>query len=157
MVWRGSTSYQERFFAALVYLLPILAALPFGIPLLGQLPFLAIIYQLLGPLFAITNTGYTGLIIFFVLYLAVVRNEKIHHFIRFNTMQAMLLDILATLFSFALSLFQPLLFSQLLIQTVYSVIFLGIVGSSIYAIVQSILGRYAEIPTISNAAYSQVP
>ncbi|MGL5878515.1 MAG: Tic20 family protein, partial [Xenococcaceae cyanobacterium] len=34
--------------------------------------------------------------------------------------------------------------------------FLGTLAASFYSIVQSILGRYAEIPTLSDAAYSQV-
>jgi len=46
--------------------------------------------------------------------------------------------------------------TNLLAQTLNNVIFIGSLAACLYSIVQSILGRYAEIPTISDAAYSQV-
>jgi len=35
-------------------------------------------------------------------------------------------------------------------------VFLGAIAAIIYSIVQSVLGRYAEIPTLSEAVYMQV-
>ena len=46
--------------------------------------------------------------------------------------------------------------SGLLIETFYSLIFLGGLIASYYSMFQSTLGRYAEIPTISEAAYSRI-
>ena len=109
MAWRGSTSVTDRIFASLPYVLPIISALPFGTFLLRQFPALGIILIPLQPfLFIYKIMGpFAGIIIFFLLFLLVVRNEKIIHFIRFNTMQAILLDILLVLFSL---LFDILLF-----------------------------------------------
>lgn len=45
-----------------------------------------------GPFTSIYFSSQFGpLIIFFVLFLAVVRNQRLHHFVRFNTMQVGLL------------------------------------------------------------------
>jgi hypothetical protein len=36
------------------------------------------------------------------------------------------------------------------------VVFLGVVAAVVYSVIQSAMGRYAEIPTISDAVYMQV-
>lgn len=156
MTWRGSTTVQDRIFATLPYLLPLFYALPFGRFLLGQFPFLQIILVPLTPLIVIQNSiPFAGLILFFVLYLAVVRNERIPHFIRFNTMQAILLDILLVLCTFAMNILGRGL-GNLLVETLSNVLFLGTLVICGYSMVQSLLGRYAEIPTLSEAVYAQV-
>lgn len=156
MTWRGSTTVQERIFAALPYLLPLLYALPFGMFLLRQFPVLNVILVPLTPLIVIQGTiPFAGLIIFFVLFLAVVRNERIAHFIRFNTMQAILLDILLVLCGFAISILGRGL-GEFVLETLSNVIFLGTLAACGYGIVQSLMGRYAEIPTLSEAVYAQV-
>lgn len=40
---------------------------------------------------------FVPLLIFFFVFLVVVRNKKLHHFVRFNAMQAMMCDILVML------------------------------------------------------------
>jgi hypothetical protein len=157
MTWRGSTTVKDRIFAALPYMLPLLYALPFGDFLLKQFPVLNIILVPLSPLIFIQSTiPFAGLILFFVLFLAVVRNERIAHFIRFNTMQAILLDILLVLCSFAMRILAGGLGANFFLETLSNVIFLGTLAACGYGIVQSLLGRYAEIPTLSEAVYAQV-
>ena len=41
-------------------------------------------------------------------------------------------------------------------QTLYTTIFLGIVAAVVYSITQSLMGKYAEIPAISDAVHMQV-
>lgn len=156
MTWRGSTTPSDRLFACLPYLLPLLVSLRFGIPFFNQFPVLQPLLLPLLPLLPLTG-GILGLVIFFALFLLVVRNENISHFIRFNTMQAILLDILLVLCSIVTDLvLQPVLGGGLFLETIYNVIFLGTVAAVIYSIVQSALGRYAEIPTLSDAVHMQV-
>jgi uncharacterized membrane protein len=99
---------------------------------------------------------FAGLVVFFLLFLLVVRNERIAHFIRFNAMQAILIDIALVLCSLALEILLPALGTNLLIQTLFNVIFLATVIACGYSVVQSLLGRYPELPGISEAVYSQV-
>lgn len=96
MAWRGSTTVKDRIFACLPYLLPLVSAIPFGSFLFQQFPALQVMLIPLTPvLFVYQALGsWGGIIIFFLLFLLVVRNERIVHFIRFNAMQAILLDIL---------------------------------------------------------------
>jgi len=144
MTWRGSTDTKDRIFAALVYLLPLYSAFAFGIFIFQQIPFLgAALAIALYPLaFLYSSLGSFGsLIIFFVLFFAVVRNPRISHFIRFNTMQAILIEILVYLLGLVLGFVARGLGANLVV---------------VYSIIQSVIGKYADIPTISEAAYSQV-
>ncbi|GBL11845.1 Tic20 family protein [Microcystis aeruginosa] len=159
MTWRGSTDTKDRIFAALVYLLPLYSAFAFGIFIFQQIPFLgAALAIALYPLaFLYSSLGSFGsLIVFFVLFFAVVRNPRISHFIRFNTMQAILIDILVYLLGLALGFVSRGLGANLLVETLFNVVFLGAFAACVYSIIQSVIGKYADIPTISEAAYSQV-
>jgi uncharacterized membrane protein len=111
----------------------------------------------LTPLFLINRIPFGGLILFFVLFAAGVRNPRISHFIRFNTMQSILIDILLILIGLVSNILLGGLGTSLLTETLYNAIFLGTLVACGYGIVQSSTGKYAEIPAISEAAYSQVP
>ncbi|HAC62618.1 MAG TPA: hypothetical protein DCF68_03540, partial [Cyanothece sp. UBA12306] len=97
-------------------------------------------------------------LVFMILFLGVVRNDRISHFIRYNAMQTILIGILLSLIQLLMEwvLLRALGGGGLLIETLYNVVFLGGIAASYYSMIQSALGRYAEIPTISEAAYSQV-
>jgi len=157
MSWRGSTTVRDRIFAILPYLLPLISAVGFGAFLLKQFPALQVLLVLLEPVMIVYGLlgEYGELIVFFALFLLVVRNEKINHFIRFNTMQALLLEIVAYLCSIILRIvaLPGIVFA---IQTLSTTIFLGIVAAIVYSVAQSLMGRYAEIPAISEAVYTQV-
>ncbi len=156
MSWRGSVTPQDRVFASLPYLLPLIDVLPFGVFLFRQFPSILVLFLPLQPLIIINSFPFAGLIIFFVLYLAVVRNENISHFIRFNTLQAILLDIVLVLCSMLRGILLPGLGQNLLTETLMNVVFLGAIAACVYSVVQSLLGRYAEIPALSEAVYTQV-
>jgi hypothetical protein len=72
-------------------------------------------------------------------------------------MQALLLDILLILMGLFLGILQPVLgTSSLIVSTLMNLVFLAIVAACGYSMVRSLLGHYAEIPTLSEAAYAQV-
>lgn len=157
MTWRGSTTVADKIFASLPYLLPLIDGLEFGRFLFQQFPVLQVILLPLLPLLQLyASIPFAGLIIFFALYFLVVRNERIAHFIRFNTMQAILIDIVLILCSLIVRILQQALRGGFIVETLYNMIFLGVLAACIYSIVQSLLGRYAEIPTISDAVHMQV-
>ncbi|QYO62178.1 Tic20 family protein [Leptolyngbya sp. 7M] len=157
MTWRGSTTPQDRLFACLVYLLPLLDGLRFAAPFFQQFPALLPILIPFQPLMALYNFPFAAFIIFILLFMLVVRNDNISHFVRFNTLQAILLGIVLSLCSLVMGfILQPALQGGLILETLFNVIFLGTVAAVVYAVVQSALGRYAEIPTISDAVYMQV-
>lgn len=157
MTWRGSTIVSDRIFACLPYLLPLVEGVALGGFLFAQFPILNIVFLpvlLLSGIYQ--DIPFAGIIIFFALFLLVVRNEKISHFIRFNTMQAILIDIVIFLCSLVLRSVPVVPGTIFAIQTLASILFVGIVAAVVYSVFQSLSGRYAEIPTLSEAVYMQV-
>jgi uncharacterized membrane protein len=158
MTWHGSTDGKDRLFGALIYLLPLFDTYQLGDFVYSLFPLLGVVLGYLtspiGFIYA-SMGGFGSLIVFFVLYLAVVRNTRISHFIRFNAMQALLIDILLYLCTILLGIIGNV-GANLILQTLVNVVFIGGLAACSYAIFQSLLGKYADIPTISDAAYSQV-
>lgn len=152
----SSVSGRDRFFGSLPYLIPLIYVFPYSLSLLKQLPFLTLLYAPLAPVMQLLAIPFMDLILFFVLFLAVVRNPRVPHFIRLNAMQAILIDILL----FLVGLLAGFLLNglpALLGETLQNIIFLGTLSLCIYGIVQSVRGQIADIPTITEAASSQVP
>lgn len=156
MTWRGTTTPADRFFGAIAYLMPLVEGLSFGFPLMMKLPILAIVLSPLGPLWQLyTGIPFLGLILFFALYMLVVNNPSISHFIRFNVMQAILIGIVIALCSLVITfVLRPV--GGFVVETLSTTVFLGVLVASFYSVVQSALGRYAEIPSLSEAVYMRV-
>lgn len=159
----GNVSTADRFFACLPYLLPLMDGVRSAIMLPGpqnsifaQLPPLAALLQVLGPFMRIYfGIPFLGFILFLALYLLVVRNDAISHFIRFNTLQSILIGILVSLADLIVTyIFTPI--GGFVVETLASTIFLGVAITVIYSVVQSVSGRYAEIPTLSDAVNMQI-
>jgi hypothetical protein len=169
MTWRGSTTIGDRLLACLPYILPLVNVLGFGAYLFATFPvlmvFLIPFFPLLFLYFKIVGSIHYGeLVLFFALFLLVVRNYKIKHFIRYNTMQSLLLSIFLSLCAWTLELIGfPLevipdgsFNSNLFINIISTTIFLGVFGGIVYSIGQTLRGMYAEIPIVSEAAYMQI-
>lgn len=158
MSWRGSVTVKERIFACLPYLLPLIEGLMFGRFLFQQVPALGLLFTPIYPFILLySSIPFAGLIVFFALFMLVVRNESIAHFIRFNTMQAILIDIVLVLCSLALQfIVQPLPGMAFAVEILSNTIFLGLIAAVGYSIFQSAIGHYAKIPAISDAVDMQV-
>jgi uncharacterized membrane protein len=160
MSWRGSTTVRERIFASLPYLLPLIdgliTSLRFDMSLFRLFPPLQLIFIPLLPFLELYSLPFVSLIIFFALFLLVVRNERISHFIRFNTMQAIMVTIVLFLFQLVLMVLSRASGLEFLLQVFANFVFLGVLAVFVYSVVQSLRGRYAEIPTLSEAVYMQV-
>lgn len=157
MTWRGSVTVKDRIFGCLPYLLPLVEGITFGGFLLRQFPVLGVIFIPILPVVGIYNSfPFAGLIVFFALFLLVVRNEKINRFIRFNTMQAILLSIVLALCGLLIRILSPVPGANFAIETLANTIFIGLVVAVVYSVAQTIMGRYAEIPAISDAVHMQV-
>jgi len=165
MVRRSSVGYLDRLYAALPYLLPIAAVVSFGAFLFLQFPILQDVFF---PVFKLNQILSISIIDFisirfvawFGVFILVVRNFKVNHFVRFNAMQALLLDIIVALMSAITQLLSLILgnlaFFPFMLQIIASVTFLGITAAFLYSIFQCVLGKYAEMPIVSEVAYSQV-
>lgn len=157
----GSADVKDRFFGAAVYLFAIYDAMALGTSLMMQIPALAPIFSFLqlilfpiaflyGIFDAIIPLGLGSLVVFFVLFLAVVQNEKISYFIRFNTLQSILFGIAISLFAIIFSTLGGL-------GILGGPVFIIATAASLFCMAECALGHYPEIPTVSAAAHSQLP
>lgn len=164
MSWDDSTPWSERVFGALPYLLPLMDAIVYGdgqyimrqfptitsIGLLPIIPFVQIYAQF------IRLIPFAGLILFMGLFFAVVRNENISRFIRFNVLQAILLDLILMVCNLVLPIISQGIQLELLTETLFNTIFLGVFATFAYSVFKTVQGQYAEIPAISNAVNMQI-
>lgn len=164
MSWDESTPWSERVFGALPYLLPLMDALVYGdgnfilrqfptITSIGLLPIIPVL-QIYGQF--IRLVPFAGLILFMGLFFVVVRNENISRFVRFNVLQAILLDLILMVCNLILPIIGQGFQLDLLTETLFNTLFLGILATFIYAVFKSSRGQYAEIPAISNAVNMQI-
>jgi uncharacterized membrane protein len=165
----GAASVTDRMWACLPYALPIAKSLIFASALQMLLPGASLLILPLAVIRGIYGTiaesiPFGDLIIFFVLYLAVVRNPGISHFIRFHTMQALMIGICMSLvsifFQFVMTSGSLLSLSQMiatnpLVQWISAATFIFAAACYGYSIFCAAQGKYAEIRLISDAAHAQ--
>jgi drug/metabolite transporter (DMT)-like permease len=153
MSWQSSHTVADRLFGSLVYLLPIAEVYGFGSLVSAQFPILEQLYQPLLPLMLIHSIPYGGFILFLVLYLAVVKNPKVSRFIQFNTLQAILIGIAISLCGIFINyILLPIFLPAVVTQVLSTVVFVVTIAIAGYAIVMSALGKYTDVPKLSEAA-----
>jgi hypothetical protein len=147
----------QRLLAAAAYLLPWTDAIPFGRSLFGLWPWL----QWLGvpalPVALLEQmVPFGSFVLFLVLYLAVVRNSRVPYLIRFNMLQAILLDIVLVVLSLIFSVLLAPLGAGFALRTLSNTVFLGALVLVLFALIESLRGKEADIPTISEAVRMQL-
>jgi uncharacterized membrane protein len=136
MSWSNNFTVADRAYACLAYFLPLLNVLgqfPVSIP-----PFLQMLYAI------------SPLAIVIALYFFVLKNRKISRLIRFNVLQAMLLGAALSLCRIvfgALLMPIPVIGQAGLILLILASV--AIAGVSIYSMVITAQGKYAEIKELS--------
>ncbi|MGD1896926.1 MAG: Tic20 family protein [Phormidesmis sp.] len=160
----GSATALDRAFAALAYVMPLTSALGVGGAFFGflgeQAPEVLNLFFLLllplTPFIMIESSRFLGLAVFVALFAFVVQNTSISRFIRFNVLQAILVSFVISVGGLAMSIL-GLASIAVLGPTIMNALFLGGMAIVIYGVAQSVMGRYAEIPTVSDAINMQLP
>jgi len=156
---RGDTvNAAERVIAALGYFLPLFDGIQYGRYLFLQFP---VAERLLSPLFpllaAYKGFPFSNFIAFFGLYLAVVRNPNFSRYVRFNSMQAVVLDVLLIFPTLVERTFTPrggIGFELLVVF--YNTVFLFLVACFAFGIISCLLGKTPRLPIVAEAADQQV-
>jgi len=138
-----------RLFSGFLYTLPLRSSIPFGYFLFYKYSFLKIILFITFPISIIEKSlPFGGLLLFLILFLGLVRNQKVPYFIRYNAFQALLLDISLIIISYIFKII-PLIQLGL-------VVFIFTLCIIIYSIFQCINGIEPEIPFISKSVRMQL-
>ena len=147
----------QRLLALLTYLLPWSDGLPFGRSLTSLFPVLQWLSLPALPLLLVEQAiPFGGFILFLVLFLGVVRNPRVPYFIRFNALQAILLDIILIVLSLAFNLLLAPLGGNFAVRTLANTIFLGMLVLVLFGIIQCLRGKEADIPSLSEAVRMQL-
>ena len=85
-----------------------------------------------------------------------VRNPQVPYPIRFNVLQAILIDIVLVLISLAFNILLRPLGGSFLVHTLQNTVFLGALLLVLFAVIQNLRGKVAEIPTVSEAVRMQL-
>ncbi|KAI3994656.1 hypothetical protein MKX01_027546 [Papaver californicum] len=148
----------ERLISAVAYCLPFFNGLQYGRYLFVQYPNLGLLFEPIFPLLNLyRSVPYASFVAFFGLYLGVVRNTSLSRFVRYNSMQAVVLDVLLVLPLLIQRVFNPgkgLGFKLMMMG--YNFIFVFIVVCFLYSVGFSILGRTPYLPFVADAADRQL-
>ena len=147
----------QRLLALLTYLLPWSDALPFGRALFAVFPWLTLLQLPALPLLFLQQAvPFGSFVLFLVLYLAVVRNPQVPQYLRFNALQAILLDILLVVVSLGFNVLLSPLGDSIVLRTLNNTVFIGSLAVLLYAVLQSLGGTEVDLPTFSEAVRMQL-
>ena len=85
---------------------------------------------------------------------AVVRNPNVPYFIRFNTLQALLVDIIVVIISYAFIILP--IGGGLMMRTLSSTVVVGVLAVVIFALIECSRGREPDLPGLSQAVRMQL-
>ncbi|MBM5803994.1 MAG: hypothetical protein FJ078_07730 [Cyanobacteria bacterium K_DeepCast_35m_m2_155] len=147
----------QRLLAAAAYLLPWSDAIPFGRSLFGLWPALQWLSAPALPVALLQQVvPFGSFVLFLVLFLAVVRNSRVPYLIRFSVLQAILLDIVLVLLSLVFSVLLAPLGAGFALRTLSNTVFLGALLLVLFGVIESLRGKEADIPTVSEAVRMQL-
>ncbi|XP_050114516.1 protein TIC 20-II, chloroplastic-like [Malus sylvestris] len=153
------TPATDRLISAVAYTLPFFNSLQYGRYLFIQFPKLGLLFEPLIPLLSLYRSmPYSSFVAFFALYLGVVRNPSFNHYVRFNAMQAVTLDVLLVLPLLVQRIFSPgrAGLGYKLMVWGHNGIFVFSVFCFVYGLVNCILGRTPYLPFVADAAGRQL-
>ena len=148
----------QRFLGLLAYLLPWSDALSFGREIYRLFPSLLVYSEIPAiPILLLQRSiPFGGFLLFLVLFLVVVRNPNVPYYLRFNVLQAILLDILLVVLALAFNVLLSPLGNSLMIRTLNNTVFIGALVLVLYASIQCVRGKEADLPTLSEAVRMQL-
>ncbi|GAB4820803.1 hypothetical protein N2152v2_007849 [Parachlorella kessleri] len=154
---KGPPSLFWRVFAAFCYLVPWIDSITLGKEIYRRFRNLLVFYFVPGPFSQIYfSSQFSPLIVFFLMFLAIVKNKKLHHFVRFNCMQAIMLDIVVMLFHILKSYMPAELKWSVVSRYVDMFAWTCCVGTVAYCVFWTLRGYYADVPFVSESVYHQV-
>lgn len=144
----------DRVLASLPYLLPLFDGLRYGRYFLTQFPIFTRLLAPIAPLYQIFQTvPFASIVVFFAVYLGIVQNQNLNRFVRFNAMQAVLIDILLVFPSLVESIFRP---NGSVLVLSYNTVWLYVFVCFVYGIGSCLMGESPRLPLVADAADSQV-
>lgn len=154
----NSADYPDRIISAVCYFYPFFDGVQYGKYVITQFTPIQVLIQPLVPAIRVFKSfPFNGFLVFLTLYFIVVRNSNFSRYVRFNTMQAIVLDVLL--------IFPDLLERTFnlregwgldLMMSLDSTVFLFLLVCLIYGSSSCLLGQMPRLPIVAEAADRQV-
>ncbi|OIT08294.1 PREDICTED: protein TIC 20-v, chloroplastic [Nicotiana attenuata] len=153
-----SADGPDRLISAITYFYPFFDGIQYGKYVITQFaPIQTLIQPLVPAIRVFKSFPLNGLLIFFTLYFVVVRNNNFSRYVRFNTMQAIVLDVLLIFPDLLERSFNPKDGLGLdLMMSFDSTVFLFLLVSLVYGSSCCLLGQLPRLPIVAEAADRQV-
>ncbi|CAA0832454.1 Protein TIC 20-v- chloroplastic [Striga hermonthica] len=153
-----SADAPDRIISAVTYFYPFFDGVQYGKYVITQFsPLQALVQPLFPAIKVFKSFPLNGLLVFFTLYFVVVRNPNFSRYVRFNTMQAIVLDVLLIFPDLLERGFDPKDGMGLdLMMSFDSTVFLFLLVSLIYGSASCLLGHVPRLPLVAEAADRQV-
>eukprot|EP00741_Cyanophora_paradoxa_P014911 tig00020830_g14385.t1 len=144
---------RARLISTTFFMLPFVEGLMFGKYIFKEFPIWRGPLNVLSPIINIYfGFPLSSMFIFLGLYMLVVRNPKINHFIRFYAMQGMLCHIFLTIWGQVIRFVPKAIETGMTQKMMFNAIFLYMLSTCAHGIVCSLLGRYQEVDVVSDAS-----
>ncbi|MCL7028674.1 hypothetical protein MKW94_027189 [Papaver nudicaule] len=154
-----SVDPPDRLIAAICYFYPFFDGVQYGKYVVTQFEPIQVLLQPLIPAIRVFKSfPFNGFLVFITLYFIVVRNPNFSRYVRFNVMQAIVLDVLLIFPDLLERSFNPTDGIGLdLIQSLDSTVFLFLLVSLVYGSGSCLLGQVPRLPIVAEAAERQIP
>ncbi|KAI5674688.1 hypothetical protein M9H77_15052 [Catharanthus roseus] len=157
---KGSNSADapDRLISAICYFYPFFDGIQYGKYVITQFsPIQTLIQPLIPAIRVFKSFPFNGFLVFLTLYFVVVRNNNFSRYVRFNTMQAIVLDVLLIFPDLLERSFNPKDgFGLDLMMSFDSTVFLFLLVCLIYGSSSCLLGQVPRLPLVADAADRQV-
>ncbi|KAK4487922.1 hypothetical protein RD792_003660 [Penstemon davidsonii] len=153
------TPAVDRLISAASYFLPLFNGLHYGRFLFTKYPIVALPFEPLIPLLSLYHSvPYASFITFFGFYLGIVKNPNLSRYVRFNALQALVLDVLLVVPVLLQKIISPGRSGIVMKLTgwAHSGLFVFVVGCFLYGLVSSVLGKTPYLPLVAEAAGRQL-
>ncbi|XP_018813133.1 protein TIC 20-v, chloroplastic-like [Juglans regia] len=153
-----SADPPDRLISALCYFYPFFDGIQYGKYVIAQFtPIQALIQPLVPAIRVFKSFPFNGFLVFLTLYFVVVRNPNFSRYVRFNTMQVIVLDVLLIFPDLLERSFNPRDGLGLdLLMSFDSAVFLFLLVCLVYGSSSCLLGQVPRLPIVAEAADRQV-
>ena len=147
----------EKLISSLLYIIPWADAIKYGSEIYYNFPIAKLlIFPALPIIFIQDSLPFGNLLFFLILFLGVAKNYKLPYFLRFNTMQTLLINLILIIFNYLNILLNQLFGALKIFVTIESIIFIATLATIIFAFTQCLRGIEPDLPGISNSAKMQI-
>ena len=150
-------SLGEKLLGILIYMIPWADSLTFGNHLYLKYPFTQIIQIPAIPIIIIERSiPFGNLLLFLLIFIGIVRNNKVSYFLRFNALQSLLINICIIIINFLLQIFFSPFGNTLIIRTFSSTLLISLFSMITYCVWSCTQGNEPNLPGISEATKMQL-